>query len=158
MATGRPPGRPRSVKGSGSSGGGNTANKKAPKAPETLGKDGQDMWAKVWDAIKAYSSVDADYYTVLELCEVFEEKETYRRAIDLGIVPRYYEMPNKSLVVHPFVKELKDSRARMMSLFSALGLSPADRARIGALHEDSGNGAIETLLAARAERMRGRAE
>ena len=159
MATGRPNGRPRSVKKqNGGASSLSSENTKTPKAPDTLGKDGLTMWAKVWEAIKSYSNVDADYYTVLELCEVFEEKEVYRRCLDLGIVDRFYEMPNKSLVVHPYVKELKDSRTRMVSLFSALGLSPADRARIGALQEETGNSAIELLISRRAERMGGGAD
>jgi P27 family predicted phage terminase small subunit len=135
MATGRPNGRPRTQKGAGSAVSA-PLNKDAaaviPPFPEGLNEDGENLWMKIWAGAKDWLH-ESDAFIVTELCQIYQDKELYRRALDLGSVPRTYRLSNKTIVPHPYVALLKDSRAQMNTHLSSLGLSPADRARIGAI-------------------------
>lgn len=134
MATGRSTGRPRSIKAA------STAFKdisaedldKIPPFPEGLREDGEIMWVKIWAGAHEWLH-KTDEFVITELCQVYQDKELYRRALELGAVQRVYRLSNKTLVPHPYVAMLKDARAQMNAHFASLGFNPEARARIGAV-------------------------
>lgn len=100
--------------------------------PSHLKENGKAMWAFVWDAVSSWSE-EADYVVIQELCEVYQEKEYLRQSIEMGLVPRTYVSSNKQQQNHPYVNQLRDRRTEMNSLLSQLGMTPRERAKIGAL-------------------------
>jgi P27 family predicted phage terminase small subunit len=134
MATGRPAGRPRTPSGKTTPPIEITDEimDKIPTVPDGIGEDGTVLWYKIWAYCHGWL-MDIDRVTILELCQIFDEKELYRRALALGSVPRVYKVPNGALSPHPYVTLLKDSRAQINSLLASLGATPADRAKIGAM-------------------------
>lgn len=157
MATGRPAGRPRTPQGKTTIPVTITDEilEKIPAVPEGLGEDGTILWYKVWAAAHGWLT-DADAVVILELCQIFEEKELYRRAISLGNVPRVYKMPNGTLAPHPYVNLLKDSRVQMTSHLASLGFNPSDRAKIGAI-ESLVDDPLVDLIKRKSEAMERRA-
>lgn len=99
--------------------------------PPPLGADGLEMWDHVWRAGRTWLSPDSDVTIVTYLCQAQDEMEEIRRSISLGDIPRFYQLPNGSLVSHPLITQLKDLRSQMTAWLAALGFSPADRARLG---------------------------
>lgn len=136
MATGRSSGRPRKPRGKTNITADITEEvlDKIPPPPEELTEDGKIVWYKIWASAYNWLS-KADEMVILELCQLYEDKELYRRAIILGNVPRVYKMPNGILTPHPYVNLLKDTRAQMNTLLAALGFTPTDRAKIGAMEQ-----------------------
>lgn len=146
MATGRPAGRPakpaelhrvlgnpghRSLPVAPLPGDGVEGVSTVPNAPAHLGDAGVGMWEHVWQAGRQWLAPEADASLVLLLCEAFDDYCEIRDQITSGKVERIYMTSNGSLVTHPFVGQLKDLRVQMTSWLSALGFSPADRARLG---------------------------
>lgn len=131
MATGRPAGRPRTKKGAGDKFNDITPAdwEKVPPFPEGLNEDGENLWIKIWIGAGDWLHV-SDEFMITELCQIFQDKELYRRALELGEVKRVYMLSNKTLIAHPYVGMLKDARVQMNTYFSALGFSPSDRAKI----------------------------
>lgn len=135
MATGRNNGRPRKPKG-----------KEAfiptsiteevletiPTPPDDLTDDGLTLWYRIWSGGSAWLA-EADYIVIHDLCQIYQEKELYRRAIDMGSVPRVYRMTNGSMAPHPYVNLLKSSRADLTTRLSSIGFTPTDRARLDAM-------------------------
>lgn len=134
MATGRPTGRPRKPAGKTTTSitYSDEVMEKIPAIPEGIGEDGEILWHKIWASAHGWL-MEADAVTILELCQIYDEKELYRRAISLGSVPRVYKMTNGALAPHPYVNLLKDARAQINSILASLGFTPADRAKIGAM-------------------------
>jgi P27 family predicted phage terminase small subunit len=104
---------------------------KSIPTPPPLGADGLELWNLVWESGRSWLSPVADSTLVVWLCQAQDEAEEIRRSIALGHVPRFYQLPNGSLVSHPLVTQLKDLRVQMTGWLAALGFSPADRARLG---------------------------
>lgn len=148
MATGRPSGRPRTRKGAADTFANITPEDldKVPEIPEHLNEDGSTMWIYIWAGAHTWLH-ETDEFIVTELCEVYQDKEFYRRAIDLNDVPRTYRTSNKTIIPHPYISLLKDSRAQMRTYFSSLGFSPADRAKIGAIEALSDDPLAEMMKA-----------
>ena len=99
--------------------------------PPALGVDGLELWNLVWTAGRSWLSPQSDFELVAMLCHAKDEAEECRRLLTIGEVPRFYVLPNGSYVTHPVVVQLKDLRTQMTAWLSALGFSPADRARLG---------------------------
>jgi P27 family predicted phage terminase small subunit len=165
VATGRPAGRPPKpveVKRSNGNPGGRplppapmpgeglAASGSVPVSPP-LGADGADLWEQVWAAGGSWLSPHSDYQIVVMLCHAHDEAEECRRLLSIGEVPRYYTLPNGSVVTHPVVNQLKELRVQITSWLSALGFSPSDRARLG-LGEVRQADALDELQKRRAER------
>lgn len=131
MATGRPAGRPRTKKDAGAKFLEISPQdwEKVPPFPEGLNEDGENLWIKIWIGAGDWLHV-SDEFMITELCQIFQDKELYRRALELGEVKRVYMLSNKTLIPHPYVGMLKDARVQMNTYFSALGFSPSDRAKI----------------------------
>lgn len=145
MTTGKPNGRPRAIPK------GQTPNvltdeqiAKIPNPPESLSEDGIDLWYKVFASGMGWLA-EADRVIILELCQIYQDKELYRRSIELGSVPRIYKMPNGTLAPHPYITLLKSARAEMSSHLSSLGFTPTDRARIGAIESLVGDPLLEMI-------------
>lgn len=135
MATGRSNGRPRTPKGKQDFIPDNLTPEmiaKIPNPPNDLNEDGQVLWYRIWSGGKDWLA-DADFTVVQDLCQIFQEKEIYRRAIDLGSVPRVYKMPNGTMAPHPYVNLLKSSRQEMTVRLSSIGFTPTDRAKLEAI-------------------------
>lgn len=99
--------------------------------PPPLGADGRALWDHIWDAGRQWLSPDSDITIVTHLCQAHDEAEEIRRSLALGDIPRFYKLPNGSLVSHPLITQLKDLRAQMTAWLAAIGFSPSDRARLG---------------------------
>lgn len=155
LTTGRPTGRPPKVRGKGVD---LTPrpDEEIPDIPDGLTDLGAAMWISLWrnggDLL-----TDADTFLILELCQLYEEKEFVRGQLASGAVPRAYKALNGNIVTHPFVVQLKDARTQMNTLFSALGFSPTDRARLGAIDALSEDPALKLLLDRKREREAERA-
>lgn len=158
MATGRPNGRPRKPAGKTEAPIilSDEIMEKIPAVPEGLGEDGTLLWYKIWASAHGWL-MEADAVVILELCQIFEEKELYRRAIALGSVPRVYKMPNGTLAPHPYINLLKDSRVQITSHLSSLGFNPSDRAKLGAM-ESLIEDPLVDLIKRKAERDMARRE
>lgn len=155
VTTGRPTGRPPKVTGEGIS---ITPREldDIPEPPDSLNDEGVAMWWQVWRS-GGDILTDADYFLILELCQIYEEKEFVRGRLTNGDVPRAYKAPNGNIITHPFVTQLKEARVQMNSLFSALGFSPTDRARLGAIDALSEDPQLKALLESRKAREAERA-
>lgn len=145
MATGRPNGRPakpveaqralgnpghRSIPAAPLPGDGIQSNGSVPAMP-ALGLPGAALWNHVWDAGRQWLAPEADRTIVTLLCQAQDELETIRMALASGEVERTYVSTNGTIVSHPYIAQIKDLRVQMTSWLSALGFSPADRARLG---------------------------
>lgn len=145
MATGRPSGRPpkptEQKRALGNPGGralpdaplpgeGILPATSIPAGPE-FARPGSELWARVWSAGRSWLSTAADFDVVVLLCHAADEAEELRLGLAVGDFPRFYSLPNGSEVTHPAVTQLKELRVQMTSWLSALGFSPADRARLG---------------------------
>ena len=145
MATGRPNGRPakpteaqralgnpghRSMPAAPLPGEGIDSSGSVPNMPE-LGAAGAALWVHVWNAGRQWLAPEADKTLVTLLCQAEDELSTMRAQILSGEVERTYVSTNGTIVSHPFISQIKDLRVQMTSWLSALGFSPADRARLG---------------------------
>jgi P27 family predicted phage terminase small subunit len=119
--------------------------------PPPLSPDGAELWQQVWIAGKSWLSPQSDYQIVVMLCHAHDEAEECRRLLSIGEVPRFYTLPNGSVVTHPVVNQLKELRVQITSWLSALGFSPSDRARLG-LGEVRQADALDELQRRREER------
>lgn len=145
MATGRPNGRPskpveaqralgnpghRSIPAAPVPGAGLDSDGSVPAMP-ALGLAGSALWSHVWQAGRQWLAPEADRTIVTLLCQAQDEVEAMRLALYSGEVERTYVSTNGTIVSHPYIAQIKDLRVQMTSWLSALGFSPADRARLG---------------------------
>lgn len=145
MATGRPNGRPakpteaqralgnpghRSLPAAPLPGDGIDSNGSVPSMP-VLGPAGAALWVHTWNAGRQWLAPEADRALVTLLCQAQDELETMRLLLQSGEVERTYVSTNGTIVSHPFIAQIKDLRVQMTAWLSALGFSPADRARLG---------------------------
>lgn len=159
MATGRSNGRPRTPKGKHEFIPDNITPEtlaKIPTPPDDLNEDGLVLWYRIWSGGRDWLA-DADFIVVQDLCQIFQEKEIYRRAIDLGSVPRVYKMPNGTMAPHPYVNLLKSSRQEMTVRLSSIGFTPTDRAKLEAT-ETLVDDLIIDIANRKAKRLREREE
>lgn len=141
--TGRPTGRPPSARAKAlpNSGLDSNENTEIPAAPEHLGEDGQQMWNHVF-ALKHVSP--SDYFAVKDACEIYEEHEYLRRLFSTGQAKRIVTHPNRVRGESPELKDLRMARIELRGALSALGLTPADRARLQ-VTEDAASLALQAL-------------
>lgn len=121
--------------------------------PPSLGDDGRALWDHVWFAGRSWLSPDSDYTIVKMLCEAHDEHEGIRRAINSGVVERFYATANGQIVTHPMVTQLSNLRVQMTSWMAAIGFSPSDRSRLG-LAEVRMHDEIDELTARKQQRER----
>lgn len=103
---------------------------KIPEPFNPLGIDGRRYWDTIW---KHGAHLDANIDTLLleDLCQAIDEMQEMRRAIATGQVSRIQKTSNGTLIVHPFVNQIKEYRVQIRSWMSNLGIGPTERMRLG---------------------------
>lgn len=122
--------------------------------PPSLGPDGLELWAHVWDAGRSWLSPASDQTIITLLCQAQDEHEAIRRQIATGEIARYYTTANGQMVTHPMVTQLSNLRVQMTSWLAAIGFSPSDRSRLG-LAEVRVRDELDELQRRRDERLNG---
>lgn len=106
-------------------------NIETPEAPSGLNQDGLEAWDNIWGS-ELDIPYDENFLTVKELCFLIDETAQMRRALALGemaggVNRTYRQGKNGSIVIHPFVNQIKDNRAMIMSWLTGLGFSSTAR-------------------------------
>lgn len=114
-------------------------------APPDLGAAGLALWESVTTSAKAWLA-PSDHPMLSLLCELADRREMFRRTLDdFGPL---MQRPDGHWVANPAAAMLSDVEKRMVAIASALGLTPADRTRIG-LGEVKAQNAFEQMLSRR---------
>lgn len=139
--TGRKRGRPRnsSLEPSSNS---SLQNLDIPKPP-LLGPDGNELWIQIWTAGKPWLREEHDKELVTQACQIKDEIEQMRRAIEIGEVKRTYIATNKQPTTHPYVNQIAAGRAMLISILATLGLGPEARTRLGLVEAQQRNILLE---------------
>ena len=95
-----------------------------PEVPAHFGKVATDMWERIW-TLGAIWIAETDLVSVQLLCETWEDYTLLRHRVVKAMSDPKKPDPWRER------KHLRDLRNQVMLLLSALGLSPADRARLG---------------------------
>ncbi|WP_280695883.1 MULTISPECIES: phage terminase small subunit P27 family [unclassified Kitasatospora] len=118
--------------------------------PPGLSEAGIELWGAVTATTKAWLA-PSDRHTLTMLCEMAD-----RRALMMAAVTEYgllIERPGDGhLVANPVVAMLSTLEVQMNRVAASLGLTPADRTRMG-LAEVKARSAFEQMLADRAGRV-----
>lgn len=101
-----------------------------PKPYSPLGADGMRWWMTIW---KHGSHLDLNIDTLLleDLCQAVDEMQEMRRALATGQVSKIQTTSNGTIIVHPFVNQVKEYRVQIRSWMSNLGIGPTERLRLG---------------------------
>lgn len=130
--TGRPPGRPASVKRQQPSGASSVISEPrsdAPEPPEQLGEAGLAMWQWLW--LECSWLEDSDYFVAERLCDLLDEKAWLVAQLEIMADGKtFYRMPNGVLAQHPLWTQRKDVDRDITSTMASLGLTPTDRLRL----------------------------
>lgn len=116
--------------------------------PPDLGSKGTEMWQRISEAAKAWLA-PSDEPTLELLCELYERRELLKGhfAADGPLIMR----PDGHMVANPVVTMLQTTEKQIADLASSLGLTPADRTRMG-LAEVKAQNAFEEMLSRRQTR------
>lgn len=116
-------------------------------APEHLGETGRALWDHVVRG--AVWLADTDKPTLVLLCEKYDRREEWKAALAKSepvlYTDKMYAYPN------PLVGMISTIETEIAKLFSALGLTPTDRTRMGVAEVKARN-AFEEMLAKKRER------
>jgi P27 family predicted phage terminase small subunit len=117
--------------------------------PVSLGPYGAELWESITATAKAWLA-PSDHPMLMLLCELADRRETFRKSlIEHGTL---IERPGDGhLVANPAAAMLSDVEKRMVHIASLMGLTAADRTRIG-LGEVKAKNAFEEMLSKRRER------
>lgn len=128
--TGRPVGRPRtkSIKGTIESKEQQVVNVEDLDVPP-LNDDGLKFWHLVWQSAY-WLNKEADFYIVKQAAELLSEYEELRRMVFIGQVPRFYQLPNGTLITHPIINQKNEAQKQLNGALASIGFTPADRARL----------------------------
>lgn len=113
-----------------------------PSTPEHLGPDGSEMWERVTKA--AVWLAESDKPTLALLCEKIDRREMFKRQLEDSEPVLYTD--KQYAYANPLVGMLSTIESEIAKLFSALGLTPTDRTRMG-LAEVKARNAFEEMLA-----------
>lgn len=117
--------------------------------PPDLGDAGRSVWESVNSSAKPWLA-PSDRLILVMLCELIDRREEYKQTlIDYG--PLIERPIDGHLVANPVAALLISTEKQIVEISSALGLTPADRTRMG-LAEVKAKNAFEELLAKRKER------
>lgn len=116
--------------------------------PPSLEAAGAALWVGVTDRAAAWLA-PSDEPVLLLLCELADRREIFRTALEEhgALILR----PDGHMVANPAALMLSDVEKRMVHIASLLGLTPADRTRIG-LGEVKAKNAFEEMLSKRKAR------
>lgn len=113
-----------------------------------LGPDGLSLWESVTQAARAWLA-PSDSPTLLLLCELYDRRAMFVEHLraDGPLIMR----PDGHMVANPIVQMLATTEKQIVDLASSLGLTPADRTRMG-LAEVKAQNAFEEMLSKRQQR------
>lgn len=115
--------------------------------PDHLGPDGHSMWLSVSRA--AVWLAPSDLPTLTLLCELADRRAEFLAILDsAGPV---LVNPSGRVVANPIVGMLSTLERQMIDISATLGLTPADRTRLG-VAEVRAETAFEAMLSKRAQR------
>jgi len=115
--------------------------------PAHLGKAGADLWQRVTSG--AVWLAETDKPTLEMLCEKVDRREDFKQRL-ANDEPVLYTDKGYAYA-HPLVGMLSTLETEIAKLFSAIGLTPTDRTRMG-LAEVKAKNAFEEMMSKRAER------
>lgn len=105
-------------------------NEDIPQPPETgLGQSGMKIWMDIWNAAPWLNPL-SDYYAVLSACRNYDEYETLRIKISLGILPEFYRTKGGEERMHPAVTQMNNAKRAYELSMSEIGMTPTGRARL----------------------------
>ena len=96
--------------------------------PAHLNDAGRKVWTDVLD-VAPWVGV-SDQVLLLEVAELADERAIMKREVEL--MGRTLQSPNGAYQAHPLLAHIRDITKQILSSLSLFGLSPSDRARIGA--------------------------
>lgn len=119
----------------------------ASETPD-LGPDGLSLWESVSQAAKAWLA-PSDSPTLLLLCELYDRRAMLTEHLDRDgpLIMR----PDGHMVANPVMQMLATTEKQIVDLAASLGLTPADRTRMG-LAEVKAQNAFEEMLSKRQQR------
>lgn len=101
-----------------------------PQPFNPLGEDGMRWWNTIWKH-GAHLDLNIDTLLLEDLCQSVDEMQEMRRALATGQVNRIQKTTNGTIMVHPFVNQVKEYRVQIRSWMSNLGIGPTERMRMG---------------------------
>lgn len=117
--------------------------------PPNLGPDGAELWTAVKSAAAPWLA-PSDSLTLLLLCELYDRRAEYKRCLtDYGSL--IVRPGDGHLVANPAAQLLIQTEKQITEIAASLGLTPADRTRMG-LAEVKAKNAFEDLLSKRQNR------
>lgn len=116
--------------------------------PPSLGSAGRELWEAVTSAAAPWLA-PSDSFTLLLLCELYDRRQTFVAALnDYGpLIVR----PDGHMVANPAAQMLVQVEKQITEIAQSLGLTPADRTRMG-LAEVKAKNAFEELMSKRERR------
>jgi P27 family predicted phage terminase small subunit len=114
--------------------------------PDDLGEAGAELWVAITSAAQPWLA-RSDMFALHMLCELYDRRAEYKQVlVDHGTL---IQRPiDGHLVANPAATLLIQTEKQITDLASSLGLTPADRTRMG-LAEVKAKNAFEDLLAKR---------
>lgn len=101
-----------------------------PPPPELTTAAGRRFWEKAWESGSKWLKIERDWSVVFEFASSWEEFTNLRKEMRRSTFPRIVEAPNGAIYLHPLYKREETLHARLNTLRSVLGFSPADYARL----------------------------
>lgn len=117
--------------------------------PTSLGPSGAELWDAITGTAAAWLA-PSDHPMLMLLCEMADRRADFLAHLDEH-GPVVTRPGDGHMVANPVVAMIADTEKRMAHLASLLGLTPADRTRIG-LGEVKAKNAFEEMLSKRATR------
>jgi P27 family predicted phage terminase small subunit len=117
--------------------------------PPDLGPAGAELWEAVSSAAAPWLA-PSDKFTLHLLCELYDRRAEYKRCLtDYGTL--IVRPGDGHLVANPAAQLLIQTEKQITEIAASLGLTPADRTRMG-LAEVKAKNAFEELMAKRNQR------
>lgn len=104
------------------------AAEEIPEPPEHLKEHGLEVWNRVWRSASAWISPTTDIAIMIRYAETYDLREELKSQIaDEGLTV----VTKTSVRPHPLLSVLKETDAALTKYESLLGLTPADRGKMG---------------------------
>lgn len=125
-----------------------------PTTPDHLGEHGTELWQRVWSSCSAWVSSITDIALVIRYCEAADEREEMKAIVAQdGLL---VDGAGNTTKPHPLIKCIRDLDALLVKYEGLLGLTPADRSKLG-VSEIRKIDALDTYLEKQKKRERKRA-
>lgn len=131
-STGRPVGRPANVPVAGEREGA------IPRCPESVTtKLGKETWKRIWNKKNGQLIPTQDYFFATMICEAVEDIARMKAYL-AGGEDILWINNDTNLILHPYIKQINELQKQLTTWYSALGFSPADRAKMRLVEEKVG--------------------